>query len=1032
MDIDTPQSEQRPRAQDRLAKAGLVLLAILVLIAIGVAGAFLLHELHKGPPGSFLGLKEQGGSVLKTFVGAQVQDLSDDVARQLGLQQPGGVLVSGVIVGSPADTAGMQEGDIILEYGQAAVQRVDHLLQMLSESSPGDEVRFLVDRGGRRRQLYVRLASSPAPADDATLVAGGPQSSTAEDAAPAWGMAIAPLSPLRAQEQNVPANVTGVIVVSVDPAGAAAAAGLQPGDVIAAINRRSIDDLASFYAAIAQSEEVLLELYRSGRLLYVSVEADPARPPTVGVGALLTGAPAAGKIIIATDGASLDSSLAMRFATAPYFLIVDLSTNSATAVANPYATASRGIGIPAAQFAINQGAATVITGRIREALARYQRGELVPTTTASIQGYGYAQQPIEVTGSPSSSSDDSEEEGGYKGQPETIPPMGQATAASSNRPELCVCPICGTTVAHPLMVSCAALTCPVCGGPLVPSSSGLVTTAAPMTVSGPTTMNRGTSESTTPASSPTIAPMTIAAPTQMSRGEPQTYPPPTRPNAAAMTIAGPSTMGPTVQPTAASSPFPSVCICPACGTVVVHPAGVPCASLLCPVCGTRLVNAAVGPTLTAQQAPLPVAPTPQTLPQGGMGQSQRGAAAAPQAPPQGGMGQSQQPAPSGATWPSGAAAQSPGVQTSGPPSDVGPTSAGGAGTGRSQVCVCPVCGTTVAHPAGIPCSQLTCPECGSRLLPGDLGLTSAAWPPGAVAQSPGVQTGGPPGDVGPDTAGSAGANRTEVCVCPVCGTTVAHPAGIPCSQLTCPQCGSRLLRADPTLMSAVPPQASAPSSTSPATNGIWTSTSGMAVWLCPSCGTMIPRGQDDTSSTTSCPSCGTAMLPATAGISLVPSWTQPSGSSTIPVLLTGQTTPAAATANAPTVAIPTTGRTTSAEIAPLFDRAPFFLIIGLGTFRVIPNPNVNDARGVGIQSAQLVVSEGASAVIADNISLEAMNALRDLRVKVYAGVKGTADQALQWFGSDRLTETTVAARPTDDAHSSYRSKEKAKGENVAL
>ena len=272
---------------------------------------------------------------------------------------------------------------------------------------------------------------------------------------------------------------------------------------------------------------------------------------------------------------------------------------------------------------------------------------------------------------------------------------------------------------------------------------------------------------------------------------------------------------------------------------------------------------------------------------------------------------------------------------------------------------------------------------------------SAAWPPGAPAQSPGVQTGGPPDDVGPGTAGGAGANRTEVCLCPVCGTIVAHPAGVPCSQLTCPQCGSRLLRADPPLVGAVQAQASAPSATWPAANGIWASTSGMAVWLCPFCGTMIPRGQDDTSTTMPCPSCGTAMLAATAGISLVPSSIQLSASSTPAVLLTGQTTLADATANAPTVAIPTTGRTTSAEIAPLFDRAPFFLIIGLGTFRVIPNPNVNDAQGVGIQSAQLVVSEGASAVIADNISLEAINALRDLRVKVYAGVNGTADQALQ-------------------------------------
>ena len=310
---------------------------------------------------------------------------------------------------------------------------------------------------------------------------------------------------------------------------------------------------------------------------------------------------------------------------------------------------------------------------------------------------------------------------------------------------------------------------------------------------------------------------------------------------------------------------------------------------------------------------------------------------------------------------------------------------------------------------------------------------SPAQPPAAVAQSLAAQTGGRPDDIPPGAQGGVGSNRTEVCVCPVCGTIVAHPAGVPCSQLTCPQCGSRLVRADPTPISEAQAQASVPSPTQPAPPGIWTSTDGMAVWLCPSCGTMIPRSEDDTSSTTPCPSCGTPMLPATAGISLAASSTQLPASSTPQAFLIAQTTPAPAAASAPTVAIPTMDRTTSAEIAPLFDRAPFFLILGLGTFRAIANPNVNDARGVGIQSAQLVVSEGASAVIADNISLEAMKALSDLRVKVYAGVKGTAEQALQWFASGRLTETTVAAAPTDDdAHSSGKSKEKAKGERTAL
>ena len=95
------------------------------------------------------------------------------------------------------------------------------------------------------------------------------------------------------------------------------------------------------------------------------------------------------------------------------------------------------------------------------------------------------------------------------------------------------------------------------------------------------------------------------------------------------------------------------------------------------------------------------------------------------------------------------------------------------------------------------------------------------------------------------------------------------------------------------------------------------------------------------------------------------------------------------------------------EVSPFFGRAPYFLILGMGSAQAVVNPNVEDRIGVGVQSAQLVVTEGARVVITNDISVQALQELNRLGVKVYAGVKGTAAQALEWYQAGRLTPATI-------------------------
>jgi len=105
-------------------------------------------------------------------------------------------------------------------------------------------------------------------------------------------------------------------------------------------------------------------------------------------------------------------------------------------------------------------------------------------------------------------------------------------------------------------------------------------------------------------------------------------------------------------------------------------------------------------------------------------------------------------------------------------------------------------------------------------------------------------------------------------------------------------------------------------------------------------------------------------------------------------------------------------------------------MVGLGNFRVIRNPNERDQTGVGIQSAQLIVSEGAKAVITDDIGVRGLEELSRLRVRVYTGVNGTARQALEWYQNGRLSPASLNNSNTEEEeHGPSSGKAKAKGES---
>ena len=1097
-DMTPREKEKVLEHKKRVLQCWAIVIGLLALVAFGSLALTILDHFLKGSTDGIPEINYKKVESDLAWLGSEIRDLDATISDALGLTSNDGVLVNNVTPGSPADSAGLARGDVIISMNGTQIADSFQIQDQIQELDPGDTVRLVVDTASSgKRNIYVTLGSKPdddAATTDANIkkVAGTPDAAIDPVMSTPWGISVSPLTDEVREQFNIPATERGVVIVAVVQKGLADSQGLEVGDVIESINQMPTPNLQSLYLALQENENVLMDVYSpdDAKRFFVTLPDEGDSPPQVVLMSFDQEVTKTNRIIVPSDSASINGTVYYRFASAPYFILYDFTENKMTAIQNPYAAQVRGMGITVAQMLIDYkidafivggiGPQTFdtfylakikvygpVTGSVRNAITNYQLERLPELKEANLGGYGNSSAAtIPTGGSPwteEENTDGDEESDGLAGQPGTLPPMGkplELTAqgdARASRPETCVCPNCGTEVTHPASTACADMVCPICGSQLTTASPGtdsitgtdtvaqLPATNIPMTLR-PIALTAGSTVA------PTSPPSRVAAiPTASNlwalSNQPETTPPTTAP----------------LQRTATSTQV-SVCICPLDGTTVTHPIGIPCAALQCPVCGSRMVSdtsaaaGAITQTTGVPTAGVPTAGVPTAgIPTAGIPTAGVPTAGVLTAGVQTG-GKPDDVPPVQQTFflmpvssqPDGVPPLSQSTQSAtqsqmvslvpvagGPPADMGsaptdtgsaPTDVGGSSqSARSTMCICPVDGTTVTHPVGIPCSQLSCPICGSRMVNaapgGDTGGGTIQQTGGKPDDVPPVQqtyyivpvggkpddvppvqqtfylvpissqpdgvpplgqsaqsttqgqqvalvptAGGPPEDMamggaagGSDTgtavdgpaqgggqagSGAAQSGRSTLCICPMCGVTVTHPIGVPCSSLNCPVCGSRLVNETPG---------------------------------------------------------GT------------------SGETTVSNVVPTAVTTIAATSNIISVAgtsrkvvIPSTGRSLKSDIAQLLDDARYFLMFGLGTYDVVPNPYYRDKRATGDEIGQFIVSEGGAVVICNNVSASALKALKDLKVKVYTGFVGTVQQALDIYNDGRLKDSSTAGTILDD------------------
>ncbi|WP_163559831.1 DegQ family serine endoprotease [Halomonas sp. NO4] len=206
------------------------------------------------------------GRVQRGWLGVMIQPVSRDLAESFGMDSPQGALIADLDPEGPAARGGLQAGDIILEVNGQEVDRSSTLPRLIGRINPGEEAELTILRDGRERTETITIGDWP---ETEQASAGGSPSEPSAQAR--LGIAVEGLDDAEREQLGIEG---GVMVSDVDPRGAAAAAGIRPGDVIVSLDHRLVESpsqLAELVGSLPSDRAVPVRLYRDGRSLFVAL-----------------------------------------------------------------------------------------------------------------------------------------------------------------------------------------------------------------------------------------------------------------------------------------------------------------------------------------------------------------------------------------------------------------------------------------------------------------------------------------------------------------------------------------------------------------------------------------------------------------------------------------------------------------------------------------------------------------------------------------------------------------------------------------
>lgn len=218
-------------------------------------------------------VKKQG------WLGVSIQDVTPRLARDKNLTVKEGAYINEVVEESPADSVGLEEGDVIVEYNGKKIELADDLTKEVRETKPGMKATLTVYRGGEKKTFTVNIGRNKI---HRAFGIGVPHPM---DIPPAKkflfhkfgnieGMELMELNKQLGEYFEAPGG-KGLLVKAVKKESNAAKAGIKAGDVIIKAGGETIKDIEDIQDALADAEEgskVTIEVLRKGKKNTVSLE----------------------------------------------------------------------------------------------------------------------------------------------------------------------------------------------------------------------------------------------------------------------------------------------------------------------------------------------------------------------------------------------------------------------------------------------------------------------------------------------------------------------------------------------------------------------------------------------------------------------------------------------------------------------------------------------------------------------------------------------------------------------------------------
>jgi serine protease Do len=217
---------------------------------------------------------QENGSVKRGWLGVRIQPVTPEIAESLGLDKPEGAMVASVNTGSPAEKAGLHQGDVILSFAGEKIEHLRDLTRAAADAQIGSSARLDVWRGEKAMTLDVRMGEAPTQLASAT---GDDNSGNDGIELNSLGLVLANLDDQTRARYGLDDTMKGVVIAGVASNSDAADKGLRPGDLITRINQKTVANPSDITQAVEQAEQakrkaVLLLVERQGEERFVAVE----------------------------------------------------------------------------------------------------------------------------------------------------------------------------------------------------------------------------------------------------------------------------------------------------------------------------------------------------------------------------------------------------------------------------------------------------------------------------------------------------------------------------------------------------------------------------------------------------------------------------------------------------------------------------------------------------------------------------------------------------------------------------------------